>query len=101
MIRIKNPIKQEFAGTHGKYTQANIEKQRSYNLPQWKALTMESNHQPPAKRGERRREAAPAKPRPARPVATAPAVTPESQQKRRGPGRPRKNASKTKDEDIP
>ena len=39
---------------HGTYTQANVEKQRSYNLPQWKALTEESQHQPPAKRGERR-----------------------------------------------
>ena len=54
-IKVKNPIAQEFAGTYGKYTQANIEKQRSYNLPQWKALTEESNHQPPARRGERRR----------------------------------------------
>lgn len=42
-------------GTHGTYTQANIEKQRSYNLPEWKALTEESSNQPPAKRGERRR----------------------------------------------
>ena len=54
-IKVKNPITQEFGGAHGKYTQANIEKQRSYNLPQWKALTEESNHQPPARRGERRR----------------------------------------------
>lgn len=54
-IRVKNPITQEFHGTHGTYTQANIEKQRSYNLPQWKSLCEESNHQPPAKRGERRR----------------------------------------------
>lgn len=37
------------------YTQANIEKQRSYNLPQWKDLSEESSHQPPARRGERRR----------------------------------------------
>ncbi|KAL8868262.1 MAG: hypothetical protein Q9174_005104, partial [Haloplaca sp. 1 TL-2023] len=54
-IKVKNPITQEFHGTHGTYTQANIEKQRTYNLPQWKALTDESNHQPPARRGERRR----------------------------------------------
>lgn len=53
-IRIKNPITQEFGGAHGTYTQANIEKQRSYNLPQWKTLTEESQHQPPARRGERR-----------------------------------------------
>ncbi|KAK2787517.1 hypothetical protein FQN51_003148 [Onygenales sp. PD_10] len=54
-IRAKNPIMQEFHGSHGTYTQANIEKQRSYNLPQWKALCEESSHQPPARRGERRR----------------------------------------------
>ncbi|KAI1927283.1 hypothetical protein LOZ60_003163 [Ophidiomyces ophidiicola] len=54
-IRVKNPIMQEFHGSHGIYTQANIEKQRSYNLPQWKALCEETSHQPPARRGERRR----------------------------------------------
>ena len=54
-IKIKNPISQEFMGTHGIYTQANIEKQRSYNLPEWKALTEETQYQPPARRGERRR----------------------------------------------
>ena len=54
-IRVKNPITQEFHGAHGTYTQANMEKQRSYNLPQWRALCEESNHQPPARRGERRR----------------------------------------------
>ncbi|KAL2353232.1 hypothetical protein BJ546DRAFT_847043 [Cryomyces antarcticus] len=54
-IKVKNPITQEFMGTHGTYTQANIEKQRSYNLPEWKALTDETQHQPPARRGERRR----------------------------------------------
>ncbi|KAI5299448.1 hypothetical protein KEM55_002152, partial [Ascosphaera atra] len=46
---------QEFHGSHGTYTQANIEKQRSYNLPQWKALCDSSDHQPPARRGERRK----------------------------------------------
>lgn len=55
-IRCKNPIMQEFHGSHGTYTQANIERQRSYNLPQWKSLCSESNHQPPARRGERRRD---------------------------------------------
>ena len=54
-IKIKNPITQEFNGTQGIYTQQNVEKQRSYNLPEWKALTEETQHQPPAKRGERRR----------------------------------------------
>ncbi|GAB7340717.1 hypothetical protein MBLNU457_7101t3 [Dothideomycetes sp. NU457] len=54
-IKIKNPIMQEFVGTHGVYTQNNIEKQRSYNLPEWKNLTDEPFNQPPARRGERRR----------------------------------------------
>ena len=54
-IKIKNPITQEFNGTQGIYTQQNVEKQRSYNLPEWKALTEETQYQPPAKRGERRR----------------------------------------------
>ncbi|KXT01019.1 hypothetical protein AC578_4444 [Pseudocercospora eumusae] len=54
-VKIKNPITQEFNGTFGTYTQQNVEKQRSYNLPEWKALTEETSHQPPAKRGERRR----------------------------------------------
>ncbi|PNS14522.1 hypothetical protein CAC42_3808 [Sphaceloma murrayae] len=94
-IKIKNPIMQEFMGAHGIYTQNNIEKQRSYNLPEWKALTDEPQNQPPAKRGERRRgqqqivrgagntrtrAPAAAKPKPA-PVAPG--------TKRRG--RPRKN----------
>ncbi|KAK3072469.1 hypothetical protein LTR53_006755 [Teratosphaeriaceae sp. CCFEE 6253] len=54
-IKIKNPITQEFNGTFGTYTQQNVEKQRSYNLPEWKDLTEETQYQPPAKRGERRR----------------------------------------------
>ncbi|KAI7218980.1 JmjC-domain-containing protein [Hortaea werneckii] len=57
-IKIKNPITQEFNGAYGTYTQQNVEKQRSYNLPEWKALTEETQHQPPAKRGERRRNQA-------------------------------------------
>ncbi|KAI9816336.1 MAG: hypothetical protein M1832_005093 [Thelocarpon impressellum] len=54
-IRVKNPITQEFEGTQGTYVQKNMEKQRSYNLPQWRELSEASNHQPPARRGERRR----------------------------------------------
>lgn len=101
-VKVKNPITQEFHGTHGTYTQANMEKQRTYNLPQWKALSEESNHQPPARRGERRRNqesnvkttsarsrAAPAAKNAtakAAPVASAPGGSPA---KKRGPGRPR------------
>ncbi|KAI9795944.1 MAG: hypothetical protein M1833_006592 [Piccolia ochrophora] len=54
-IKVKNPITQEIAGAQGTYRQANIEKQRSYNLPQWRQLCEASDHQPPARRGERRR----------------------------------------------
>ena len=88
-IKVKNPITQEFNGTQGKFTQANMEKQRSYNLPQWKAVTEESSHQPPAKRGERRRNqeratraSAPKPPKKA-------AATPQPEGQKRKPGRPR------------
>ena len=87
-IRVKNPITQEFHGTHGTYTQANIEKQRSYNLPQWKALTEESSHQPPAKRGERRRN----QDKSTKTVLSARAGSATGNGrggKRKGPGRPR------------
>ena len=88
-IKVKNPITQEFHGSHGTYTQANMEKQRSYNLPQWKALCEESNHQPPAKRGERRlnQERAAKGAGTTRSTRKTPAPLPEG--KRRGPGRPR------------
>lgn len=91
-IRVKNPIMQEFHGAHGTYTQANIEKQRSYNLPQWKALCEDGSHQPPARRGERRRNQEKA-PRP----AAVKAQTVRSASQKRGPGRPPK---KTKEPRI-
>ncbi|RMZ91342.1 hypothetical protein DV736_g1421, partial [Chaetothyriales sp. CBS 134916] len=53
-IKIKNPITQEFHGTQGIYTQRNMEKMRSYNLPQWKAICEQTENQPPARRGEKR-----------------------------------------------
>lgn len=83
-IKVKNPITQEFHGSHGTYTQANIEKQRSYNLPQWKALSEESNHQPPARRGERRRN----QEKSTRATSTR-IRNPPVAGKKRGPGRPR------------
>ena len=86
-IKVKNPITQEFHGTHGTYTQANIEKQRSYNLPQWKALSEESNHQPPAKRGERRRNQEKTTRGAAARARNTPAAVPAG--RKRGPGRPR------------
>lgn len=51
---MKNPISQGFNGTGGFWTQENMEKQRSYNLPQWKGLCEQSEHQPPAARGTAR-----------------------------------------------
>lgn len=84
---MKNPITQEFHGTHGTYTQANIEKQRSYNLPQWKALSEESNHQPPARRGERRRNQEKSTRSASARVRNPPGSQPGG--KKRGPGRPR------------
>jgi hypothetical protein len=87
-IKVKNPITQEFHGTHGTYTQANIEKQRSYSLPQWKALTEESNHQPPARRGERRRNQERA-PRGGTPRTAKNEAAILADGKKRGPGRPR------------
>ncbi|KAK5089085.1 hypothetical protein LTR05_003309 [Lithohypha guttulata] len=53
-IKIKNPLTQEFHGAQGVYTQRNMEKIRSYNLPQWKAVCEQTENQPPAKRGEKR-----------------------------------------------
>jgi hypothetical protein len=84
---VKNPISQEFHGTHGTYTQANIEKQRSYNLPQWKALSEESNHQPPARRGERRRNQEKVVRDGSTRAKNQPLALPPG--KKRGPGRPR------------
>ena len=89
-IKVKNPIMQEFAGQHGIYTQANIEKQRSYNLPEWRAVTDEPHHQPPAKRGERRKAAAeaPSRSRSTRAQAAPANADDASPAPRRGPGRP-------------
>lgn len=84
---------QEFHGSHGTYTQANMERQRSYNLPQWKALCDESSHQPPARRGERRRNQE-KMPRPAAPKPQVP-KSDQPPQKRR-PGRPPKRPKEPK-----
>ncbi|KAI0412893.1 hypothetical protein F5X98DRAFT_353597 [Xylaria grammica] len=58
-IRVREPIKQEIMGSNGTYRQVNILHQRSYNLPQWRQLCDQSEHQPPARRGERRAQAPP------------------------------------------
>ncbi|KAJ9297307.1 hypothetical protein DTO271G3_4600 [Paecilomyces variotii] len=98
-IRVKNPIMQEFHGSHGTYTQANIEKQRSYNLPQWKALCEESSHQPPARRGERRRNQERATRAPPAPKSSTP--RPDTQKRRPGPGRPPKRSNQVKIKEEP
>ncbi|KAJ4289822.1 hypothetical protein N0V90_011153 [Kalmusia sp. IMI 367209] len=99
-IKVKNPIMQEFAGQHGIYTQANIEKQRSYNLPEWKSVTEETHHQPPAKRGERRRAAAeaPSRTRSTRAQANTANANDTSPAPKRGPGRPRRGRAVKKEE---
>ncbi|KAI0401506.1 hypothetical protein F4802DRAFT_424391 [Xylaria palmicola] len=58
-IRVREPIKQEIMGSNGTYRQVNILHQRAYNLPQWRQLCDQSEHQPPARRGERRAQAPP------------------------------------------
>lgn len=72
-IKLRDAIKQDIMGTGGTYRQANIVSMRSYNLPQWRSVCEQSDHQPPAKRGERR--ANQDKPKPAaRPKAKKKAV---------------------------
>ena len=69
-IRVREPIKQDIMGTNGTYRQVNILHQRSYNLPQWRQLCDQSEHQPPARRGERRANTD--KPKKNRPAAASP-----------------------------
>lgn len=50
-ILIKNPIVQNMnvtAGRKGVYSSQNVEKQRKYNIYQWKELSRKPNHTPPA-----------------------------------------------------
>lgn len=60
-VKIKNPIVQHINGNSGTYRQANVEKQRTYNLAEWRKLCEGADHQPPARRGERRLGQAPKK----------------------------------------
>ncbi|OAA76010.1 jumonji family transcription factor [Akanthomyces lecanii RCEF 1005] len=88
-IRVREPIKQDIMGSNGTYRQVNILHGRSYNLPQWRQLCDQSEHQPPARRGERRANAN--KPKPSRPKPAAPKQPSTSTPKKRGRGRPAKN----------
>ena len=91
-IRVRDPIKQDIMGSNGTYRQVNILHQRSYNLPQWRQLCDQSEHQPPARRGERRANAEKPKPKAApKPRATgssrAPKAAPTKSKRGRRPGR--------------
>jgi hypothetical protein len=98
-IRVREPIKQDIMGSNGTYRQVNILHGRSYNVPQWRQLCEQSEHQPPARRGERRANADKHKPTRSRPAA--PKEAKPTTPKRRGRGRPAKNkgGKKSVDED--
>ncbi|OHF02375.1 JmjC domain-containing protein, partial [Colletotrichum orchidophilum] len=92
-IRVREPIKQDIMGSNGTYRQVNILHQRSYNLPQWRQLCDQSEHQPPARRGERRANVEKPKPRSAPKFRTEAKSTPAGS-KKRGRGRPRRGKAK-------
>ncbi|OAQ88846.1 jumonji family transcription factor [Purpureocillium lilacinum] len=91
-VRVREPIKQDIMGSNGTYRQVNILHGRSYNVPQWRQLCEQSEHQPPARRGERRANADKPKP-PRRPAAPKSASDP-STPKKRGKGRPARGKGK-------
>lgn len=92
-VKVREPIKQDIMGSNGTYRQVNILHGRSYNLPQWRQLCDQSEHQPPARRGERRANAE--KPRPRTRAAASKAANPETP-KKRGNGRPAKGRGRGK-----
>ncbi|KAK0386357.1 hypothetical protein NLU13_6194 [Sarocladium strictum] len=101
-VRVREPIKQDIMGSNGTYRQVNILHGRSYNVPQWRQLCEKSEHQPPARRGERRANAD--QPKSARPKAPAPKPTNPSTPKKRARGRPAKargRKAKVKEEERP
>ncbi|GEQ71293.1 hypothetical protein JCM33374_g4975, partial [Metschnikowia sp. JCM 33374] len=56
-ISIKNPIVQNMnvsAGYKGVFSCQNVERQRKYNISQWKTLAQKSNNMPPAHKSNRR-----------------------------------------------
>ncbi|KAJ4306797.1 hypothetical protein N0V88_000164 [Collariella sp. IMI 366227] len=100
-IRVREPIKQDIMGSNGTYRQVNILHQRSYNLPQWRQLCDQSEHQPPARRGERRansdRKTATRSRAAAQPTTrAAPSATPAK--KRRGGRATRRSTRAAKEE---
>ncbi|KXH38002.1 JmjC domain-containing protein [Colletotrichum simmondsii] len=97
-IRVREPIKQDIMGSNGTYRQVNILHQRSYNLPQWRQLCDQSEHQPPARRGERRANVEKPKPRSA-PKPRTEAKSTSAGSRKRGRGRPRRGKAKGKNQD--
>ncbi|KAG5922189.1 hypothetical protein E4U42_005571 [Claviceps africana] len=91
-IRVREPIKQDIMGSNGTYRQVNILHGRSYNVPQWRQLCEQSEHQPPARRGERRANAD--KARQTRSRHSALKSADPSTTKKRGRGRPVKNKTR-------
>ena len=97
-IRVRDPIKQEIMGSNGTYRQMNIVHQRAYNLPQWRQLCDQSEHQPPARRGERRANAEKPKTKPSarsRPILPATNKPAAPKAKRGRP--PRKAAARARE----
>ncbi|KAF4966643.1 hypothetical protein FSARC_5692 [Fusarium sarcochroum] len=91
-VKVREPIKQDIMGSNGTYRQVNILHGRSYNLPQWRQLCDQSEHQPPARRGERRANAE--KPKPRTRAAAVAKPTDVSTPKKRGRGRPAKRGGR-------
>ncbi|KAH7133337.1 hypothetical protein B0J13DRAFT_481032 [Dactylonectria estremocensis] len=97
-VKVREPIKQEIMGSSGTYRQVNLLHGRSYNVPQWRQLCDQSEHQPPARRGERRANAD--KVRPTRSRAAAPKPVTLGTPKKRTRGRPPKNKQGAKEKLI-
>lgn len=100
-VRVRDPIKQEIMGSGGTYRQVNVVHGRSYNVPAWRNLCDQSEHQPPARRGERRLAAPKAKPASKPRAPAAPKSTSTSAKKRGGKrGRGRKKAKQEPDDEA-
>ncbi|KAK4455228.1 DNA damage-responsive transcriptional repressor RPH1 [Podospora aff. communis PSN243] len=95
-IRVREPIKQDIMGSNGTYRQVNILHGRSYNLPQWRQLCDQSEHQPPARRGERRANAEKHKSAP-RPTRSSGASKSSSAQTKKRKGRVTRRSAANED----
>lgn len=97
-VKVREPIKQDIMGSSGTYRQVNILHGRSYNVPQWRQLCEQSEHQPPARRGERRANADKVRPTRARAAASKPANL--GAPKKRTRGRPTRGKQGAKEKLI-